>query len=230
MRKFQLFTCVIWNPSWVSVMVDYSPADSWETHHYQLHSTNRPISPTLSHTSLYWHTGGIDMMFINYLHLNVLICTFIGYSTVDCWEDHCYQLHSPNGCLSPNPSPDRHTGGPDTAVCQLSTHSQGTWYWRVLLGKKKISHGRDYRKIPEFSDPGKIAIIILKFELWLYHRVISPKDADRMANNVDLDRAPLGRSNLIWVYIVCPGLSVRKLGTITVIHRRSYSRYSDKKL
>ena len=33
----------------------------------------------------------------------------------------------------------------------------------------------------------------------LYHRVLSPKDADKMANSVDLDQtAP--RSSLIWVY------------------------------
>ena len=41
--------------------------------------------------------------------------------------------------------------------------------------------------------PKKIVLITLKFELWLYHRVMSPNDADRMANSVDPDQtAPLG--------------------------------------
>ena len=56
-----------------------------------------------------------------------------------------------------------------------------------------------YRKFPKYSDtqnirtPKKFVIVItLKFELWLYHRVMSPNDADRMANNVDADQpAPL---------------------------------------
>ena len=59
--------------------------------------------------------------------------------------------------------------------------------------------------------------------MWLYHRVMSPNDADGMANSVDPDQtAPLGaadcssRSSLIWVCTVCPDLSVRKLRIITV--------------
>ena len=48
----------------------------------------------------------------------------------------------------------------------------------------------------------------------LYDRVMSPKDADGMANSVDPDQ-----SSLIWVYTVCPGLSVRKLSIIMVCKR-----------
>ena len=41
--------------------------------------------------------------------------------------------------------------------------------------------------------PKKFVVITLKFELWLYHRVMSPNDADGMANSVDPDQtAPLG--------------------------------------
>ena len=51
--------------------------------------------------------------------------------------------------------------------------------------------------------------------MWLYHRVMSPNDADGMANSVDPDQtAP--RSSLIWVCSVCPAISVRKRRTITV--------------
>ena len=47
--------------------------------------------------------------------------------------------------------------------------------------------------------------------MWLYHRVMSPNDADGMANGVDPDQ-----ENLIWVCTVRPGISVRKLRIITV--------------
>ena len=43
---------------------------------------------------------------------------------------------------------------------------------------------------------------------WQYHRVICPKDADRMTNS---------RSSLIRIYTVCPDLSVWKLRIITVV-------------
>ena len=48
-------------------------------------------------------------------------------------------------------------------------------------------------KIPKYPDTGKIAVIILQFEQCVYHRVMSQKDADGMANSVDPDQtAPLG--------------------------------------
>ena len=36
--------------------------------------------------------------------------------------------------------------------------------------------------------PKQFVVIAIKFELWLYHRVTSPNDADGMANSVDPDR------------------------------------------
>ena len=50
--------------------------------------------------------------------------------------------------------------------------------------------------------------------MWLHHRVMSPNDADGMANSVDPD--PDCSSSLIWVCTVCPGISVQKLRIITV--------------
>ena len=48
-----------------------------------------------------------------------------------------------------------------------------------------------------------------------YPSVMCPKDADGTADSVDtVQTAP--RSSLIWVYIVCPDLSVRKLSIIMV--------------
>ena len=73
-----------------------------------------------------------------------------------------------------------------------------------------------YRKFPKYSDTQNICSNDSKiWTMWLYHRVMSPNDADRMANSVDPDQtAP--RSSLIWVCTVCPGISIRKLRIITV--------------
>ena len=50
-----------------------------------------------------------------------------------------------------------------------------------------------YRKFPKYSDTQKICRNHSKiWTMWLYHRVMSPNDADRMANSADPDQtAPL---------------------------------------
>ena len=52
----------------------------------------------------------------------------------------------------------------------------------------------DYRNDPKFSDTQKMCCNHSKvLTMWLYHRVMSPNDADGMANSVDPDQtAPLG--------------------------------------
>ena len=51
-----------------------------------------------------------------------------------------------------------------------------------------------YRKFPKYSDTQNICCNHSKiWTMWLYHRVMSPKDADGMANSVDPDQtAPVG--------------------------------------
>ena len=51
-----------------------------------------------------------------------------------------------------------------------------------------------YRKLPKYSDTQTICCNHSKiWTMWLYHRVMSPNDADGMANSVDPDQtAPLG--------------------------------------
>ena len=51
-----------------------------------------------------------------------------------------------------------------------------------------------YHKFPKYSDTQRICCNHSKiWTIWLYHRVLSPNDADRMANSVDPDQtAPLG--------------------------------------
>ena len=68
------------------------------------------------------------------------------------------------------------------------------WYakincFTVLSGQLLI-----YRKFPKYLDTHKICCNHSKIRtMWLYHRVMSPNDADGMANSVDPDQtAPLG--------------------------------------
>ena len=51
-----------------------------------------------------------------------------------------------------------------------------------------------YRKFPNYLDTQKICCNHSKiWTMWLYHRVMSPNDADGMANSVDPDQtAPVG--------------------------------------
>ena len=51
-----------------------------------------------------------------------------------------------------------------------------------------------YRKFPKYSDTQKLCCKRSKiWSMWLYHRVMSPKDVDGIANSVDPDQtAPLG--------------------------------------
>ena len=55
-------------------------------------------------------------------------------------------------------------------------------------------HMYSYRNDPKFSDTQKICCNHSKiWTMWLYHRVMSPNDADGMSNSVDPDQtAPLG--------------------------------------
>ena len=65
----------------------------------------------------------------------------------------------------------------------------------------------------------KTFVVSKIWTMWLYDRVMSPNDADRMANSVDPDQtAP----RLIWVCTVCPSVSIRKLRIITVISLAFY--------
>ena len=69
-----------------------------------------------------------------------------------------------------------------------------------------------YRKFPKYSDTQNHCCNHSKIlTMWLYHRVMSPNDADGIANSVEPDQW----SSLIWVRTVCPGISVRKLRIIT---------------
>ena len=77
-----------------------------------------------------------------------------------------------------------------------------------------------YRKIPKNLDTWKYCCNHPKiWTMWIYHTVMYPNNADRMENSVDPDQ-----NSLIWLYTVCPDLSVQKLRINKVIcnYRRVY--------
>ena len=70
-----------------------------------------------------------------------------------------------------------------------------TMYCNLYTVTSKCLHvPLDYRKFPKYSDTQNICCDHSKiWTMWLYHRVMSPNDADGMANSVDPDQtAPLG--------------------------------------
>ena len=87
---------------------------------------------------------------------------------------------------------------------------------RIIMESGSLRKALFYRKFPKYSDTQNICCNHSKiWTMWLYHWVMSPNDADGMANSVDPDQtAPW--SSLIRVFTVCPGISVRKLRIITV--------------
>ena len=77
---------------------------------------------------------------------------------------------------------------------------------------------KNSHKFPKYSDTQKICCNHSKiWTMWLYHRVMSPNDADGMENSVDPDQT----APLIWVCTVCQDLSVWKIRNITVALRLS---------
>ena len=76
-----------------------------------------------------------------------------------------------------------------------------------VVGYSPFSVIAVYCKVPEYSELKHCCNYTKIRTVWLYRRIMSPKDADGMANSVVPDRtAP--RSSPIWVYTVCPDLSV----------------------
>ena len=69
-----------------------------------------------------------------------------------------------------------------------------------------------YRKTPKIQTPEKNCCNYSKIgTVWFYYRLMGPIEADEIANSEDPDQTAL-----IWVYTVCPDLSVRKRRSITV--------------
>ena len=67
-----------------------------------------------------------------------------------------------------------------------------TWYF-LFMGNYWYIFRWDYRKFPKYLDTQNICCNHSKlWTMWLYHRVMSPNDADGMANSVDPDQSDLG--------------------------------------
>ena len=88
---------------------------------------------------------------------------------------------------------------------------QQSWMLRLTTGYFTV-------KILKIRTPKKCALITLKFEQGLYHRVVRPKDADGIANSVAPDQTvpPEEVWLLIRVFTVCLDMPVWKLRIMTV--------------
>ena len=59
----------------------------------------------------------------------------------------------------------------------------------LCLFHERSGEARQYRKFPKYSDTQNVCRNHCKiWTMWLYHRVMSPNDADGMANSVDPDQ------------------------------------------
>ena len=93
-------------------------------------------------------------------------------------------------------------------------HNRSRHLWSGWIDAIRCLDNPDYHKCPKYSGTQTICCNHSKiWTMWLYLRVMSPNDADGMANSVDPDQT--SRSSLIWVCTVCPGISVWKLKIIT---------------
>ena len=66
---------------------------------------------------------------------------------------------------------------------------------RKQRGQEEDKEIKIYRRFPKYSDTQKICCNHSKiWTMWLYHRVMSPNDADRIANSADPDQTapPVG--------------------------------------
>ena len=121
-------------------------------------------------------------------------------------------------------------GCPGWSESSLGTHSfcwfchvtaQVCFWFKIWFSVSRMFWTKDwsqlwkmyYHKTPKLWTPKQIAVVILK--LSFYYRIMGQKHAVGIANSVDPDKTAW--SSLIWVYTVCPGLSVQKLRIITVL-------------
>ena len=88
----------------------------------------------------------------------------------------------------------------------LRYYADASKYCKPIYSKiKNLITWKNYSKYP------KIWLI------WIFHRVMCPKDADGIANSIDPEEQSDQRSSLIWVYTVCSDLSVQKLTRIIMV-------------
>ena len=101
----------------------------------------------------------------------------------------------------------------------VKPHCSNFWdVWIFFISMVQYCSVIGYCKFPKYSDTQKICCNHSKiWTMWLYYSVMSPNDADGMANIVDPDHtAPLGA---VWwgSALFAQAYSVRKLRIITVM-------------
>ena len=110
------------------------------------------------------------------------------------------------------------------SFADLNLHWRYMFFFLLCLCQK-------YRKFPKYSDTPKMCCNHSKiWTMWLYHRVMSPNDAEEMANSVGPDQtAPLGA---IWSgsALFAQTYLSETLGSLRYCMRGKQCRYSCKSL
>ena len=107
------------------------------------------------------------------------------------------------------------------------------WWGLKILNKYKVLNSlwgytamfllirRQYRKFPKYSDTQNICCNHSKiWTMWLYHRVMSPNDADGMGNSVDPDQTAPGSAVFAQAYLS------KNLGSLRYMQNRRVKTYS----
>ena len=102
-----------------------------------------------------------------------------------------------------------------TQLQQLSCEAETLKVFRILTSH--VCSWQEFLdctvKLLNIRTPEKYSVVILKFDSYgFFYREMCPNDSDRMANSLDTDQT----APLVWVYIVCSDLPVRKFRNITV--------------
>ena len=106
----------------------------------------------------------------------------------------------------------------------LKDHARRKDIFTYFLNAKDVNkYNKAVRWTKIFRHPTDCCNYLKIWTMWLCHRVMSPTDADRMANSIWSDCS--SRRNLICVYTVFPGLSVRKFRIITVLNMKTVKQH-----
>ena len=102
------------------------------------------------------------------------------------WTNRCERMFPD---MRIEPATIRIPGG-----CTINRATAPEAWWNMSSSQTNGSSEKVYHNFPKYSETQNICCNHSKIlTLWLYHRVMSPNDADGMANSVDPDQtAPLG--------------------------------------
>ena len=116
-------------------------------------------------------------------------CPVCSKSSLSAWRSigslATHWAHSEDSVLRPHNSISN-ISGLRKSDCYFTMKHRQPCFWEDLDPCSDVCMLLDYCKIPKYPDTQNICCNHSKiWTMWLYHRVMSPNDADGMANSVD---------------------------------------------